>query len=164
MHKNNVKKTWHTIKETLNKYTKIDTPSEIVNENITYDKEQDIADQFNNFFANIGSRLSNQIDNNNVKPYTDYLTNHTDTTFDFTLITEEIIINIINKLPNKKSCGTDNISNKLLKKIKHFISGPLTLIVNQCLTTGIFPDNFKVSKIIPIYKKDDRKLLNINKL
>jgi len=159
LHKNNVKKTWHTIKETLNKYTKIDTPSEIVNENITYDKEQDIADQFNNFFANIGSRLSNQIDNNNVKPYTDYLTNHTDTTFDFTLITEEIIINIINKLPNKKSCGTDNISNKLLKKIKHFISGPLTLIVNQCLTTGIFPDNFKVSKIIPIYKKDDRKLL-----
>ena len=29
----------------------------------------------------------------------------------------------------------------------------LTLIINQTLSTGIFPDSLKVAKVIPLYKK-----------
>ncbi len=35
---------------------------------------------------------------------------------------------------------------------------PITLIINQMLNTGIFPDKRKVAKIIPIHKKDDKSL------
>ena len=36
---------------------------------------------------------------------------------------------------------------------------PLTCIVNQCLITGIFPDNLKLAKVIPLHKKDDKKIM-----
>ena len=60
---------------------------------------------------------------------------------------------------NKNSSGHDGISNKLLKLTKNILSKPLTLIINQMITTGIFPDSFKKSKIIPIFKKGDQSLL-----
>ena len=41
----------------------------------------------------------------------------------------------------------------LKKTIKNKISKPLTLIINQMLESGIFPDSLKIAKIIPLYKK-----------
>ena len=60
----------------------------------------------------------------------------------------------------QSSYGTDETSNKLLKSIKNEICKPLTLIINQSLTTGIFPNAFKTSKVKPIYKKGDIADLN----
>ncbi len=62
---------------------------------------------------------------------------------------------IINKLSPKTSFGFDGISSKLLKSIKSAIVKPITIIINQMINTGIFPDMLKIAKIIPIYKKDD---------
>ena len=31
-----------------------------------------------------------------------------------------------------------------------------TLIINQSITMGNFPENFKIAKVVPIYKKDDQ--------
>ena len=58
-------------------------------------------------------------------------------------------------MDNKCSSGYDLISNKILKYIKNKISNSLTLITNQMLKTGNFPDQLKVSKVIPLYKKGD---------
>ena len=54
----------------------------------------------------------------------------------------------------------DGISNKIVKLLKNEISKPLTVIVNQMLKTGIFPDSFKTSEIVPLFKKGDHGLLN----
>ena len=54
----------------------------------------------------------------------------------------------------------DEISNKTLKVLKNEIAAPLTVIINQMLYTGIFPDALKVSKVIPLYKKDDKQLFS----
>ena len=46
----------------------------------------------------------------------------------------------------------------MLKLIKDDISTSLTIIIyiiNQSLLSGIFPDQLKITKVIPIYKKDD---------
>ena len=58
-HKNNMKKTWKTIDETLNRgKNKTNFPSEfIVDQKIIADHKE-IADNFNVFFANIGAKLS----------------------------------------------------------------------------------------------------------
>jgi hypothetical protein len=48
----------------------------------------------------------------------------------------------------------------LLKNIKYEILEPLTLVINQCLHHGIFPDKLKTARISPIFKKDDKTLLN----
>ena len=54
----------------------------------------------------------------------------------------------------------DGISNKLLKRINHIIVQPLTLIINQSLTSSIYPDTFKISELTPLHKKDDRTIVS----
>ncbi len=43
-----------------------------------------------------------------------------------------------------------NKSNNL-----NIFTKPLTIIINQMLKTGIFPDQLKIAKVMPIHKKDD---------
>ena len=42
-----------------------------------------------------------------------------------------------------------------MKNICPLILSPITLILNQSLSTGIFPDRLKIAKIIPLFKKED---------
>ena len=65
----------------------------------------------------------------------------------------------INKLTTKDSSGYDNISNTLLKKIKYTVLEPLTHIFNLSITSGEFPENLKLSEIIPLYKKGAKNLM-----
>ena len=48
----------------------------------------------------------------------------------------------------------------LLKHIKNEICRPVTLLLNQCLTNGIFPDKLKIANVVPIHKSDDETMLN----
>ena len=58
-------------------------------------------------------------------------------------------------MKNKQSRGVDEISSQLLKVIGKEICKSLTLIINQMIETGIYPENFKIAKITPIHKKSD---------
>ncbi len=58
----------------------------------------------------------------------------------------------------KTSFGFDRLSTKLLKTVKDALIRPITIIINQMLNIGIFPDNLKLAKIIPVYKKDDQSI------
>ena len=62
---------------------------------------------------------------------------------------------IIDSLKPKTSAGPDNISNNLIKIIKQEIVPSLTIIINQSLETGIFPESLKIAKVVPLFKKDD---------
>ena len=57
---------------------------------------------------------------------------------------------------SKKSSGHDGLSLNLLKDIKLELAKPITLIINQSLNTGIFPDKLKIAKITPIHKQNDK--------
>ena len=82
----------------------------------------------------------------------------------YTLIFQEFTVDntrrIIDSLKPKTSTGVDSVSNKLLKFVKNAISEPLTIIINQMLRVGIFPDLLKISKVVPVYKKDDNTNLS----
>ena len=154
-----MKKTWKTIDEALKKRCNTGKfPTEFIihvyNKSITDHKE--IANQFNIFFSNIGFNLSASIElDDNTLAFTDYLDDITEHRFNFSKVTENKIVVIINNLKSKNFSGKDEISNKLLKSIKREISKPLTIIINQCLETGIFSDTLKVAKVKPLYKKGD---------
>ena len=128
---------------------------------MTITDHKEIADQFNIFFSNIGSTLSETIKlDDSTLAFTDHLNNPTKNRFNFSKITEKETLTIINNLKSKNSSGKDEISNKLLKSIKCEISKPLTIIINQSLKTGIFPDALKVAKVKPLFKKGDNCCLN----
>ena len=69
---------------------------------------------------------------------------------------------MIDKLPSKTSSGVDGISTNLLKDITYLISKPLTLIINQCLETGMFTSKLKIEKVglIPILKRGDETIFD----
>ena len=104
--------------------------------------------------------LASQIVTDGNSSYEDFLINPTLHEFSFNEIGEEDVVNVIDKLPSKTSSGVDGISTNLLKDIKYLISKPLTLIVNQCLETGIFPIFLKIAKVIPILKRGDETIFD----
>ena len=67
---------------------------------------------------------------------------------------------MINKLKSKNSSGKNKISNNLLKSIRVDIAKPLTIVINQSLKTGVFPDALKIAKVKPLYKNGDNFCLN----
>ena len=94
------------------------------------------------------------------KTYKTFLNTPCTHNFTFSAINESDVIKAVDKLLSKTSSGVDGISLVLLKHIKHEISKPVPLILNQCLTTGIFPDKLKIAKVGPIYKSDDENIFN----
>ena len=47
----------------------------------------------------------------------------------------------------------NNITASLIKEVSEGIIQPLVYIYNLSIETGIFPDNLKIAKVIPAYKK-----------
>ena len=115
----------------------------------------EIANEFNKYFVNIGKSLCDQIQS--VTTSEDYLLEHNkpDTTFNFVSVNEVYIDNVINKLKNTSSYGYDNISNKHNICQKH-INHAINLLINQCLHTGIYPSQLKLSRVKPLHKADDK--------
>ena len=115
------------------------------------------------FFANVAAQLSSSFEqSDSILSFETYLDSNTrsDPNLYFTPVEEDLVLTLITNFPNKISSRIDNIVNKLLKQIKHTIVQPLTLIINQSLTSGIYPDNFKISKITPLHKKDDQTVIS----
>ena len=74
------------------------------------------------------------------------------------LMTVKGITDIINNLKPKSSSGVEELFHKVIKHIPEIIAEPLT--INQLLNTGLFPDSLKISKVIPLFKKDNEKLFS----
>ena len=117
-----------------------------------------MANAFNNYFANICTTI--QPPNDNVMPHTSYLNTPVHSTFKFKTINNAITLQYLSNLTNSYSCGHDNINNTLLKSISNEISSCITLIINQSISTGCYPENLKLAKVIPIFKKNDKLEIN----
>ena len=48
----------------------------------------------------------------------------------------------------------------LIKQVCSGIALPLSNIFNKSITSSIFPEQMKIAKIIPMYKSEDRYLIN----
>ena len=67
------------------------------------------------------------------------------------------ILNLIAKLVAKKACGYDHISNRILKTTSYIIAPYLCQMYNNCIRQGVFPDAYKIAKVIPLFKKGGDK-------
>ena len=65
-------------------------------------------------------------------------------------VDKAVVKKTINNLQAKSNSGCDGISSNLLKVIEPVIIKPLTLLINQVLNSGIFPDKLKIAKVVPI--------------
>ena len=127
-------------------------------EHKTFKDKTAIANQFRLFFINIGPELASKIKIHPDKLYKKYSVRKTLPDFNFNIISDIDIIKVIDHLENKTGCGADGISNSLLKSIKSGIVQPVTVLINQMLTSGFLVDELKIAKVVPLYKKGDNIL------
>ena len=77
----------------------------------------EIADAFNEYFVNIGRKLSYKIIT--VHQHSHYLDNETNKRMKLKVVNENNINEAIHRLKNKSSYGDDEISNKIIKSAKN---------------------------------------------
>lgn len=117
------------------------TPQKIVRNNKIYTSTEDIADQFNKHFINVGPNLASKIDKSNDNP-TQYISSPLINSFVMENVTEAQVSNFKNLDTNKSSIG---IPNKLIKIAAEPLSVPFTQIYNQSIETGVVPNILKIS-------------------
>ena len=159
--KNDIKSTWSTIKEIIGNSKVANTlPDYFLIDDQPESDPVSIVNKFNSYFTQIGPKLAYSILSPPNKSFKDYLKKPVNTNFSFKPVNTNTVIKIIDSLKPKSSCGCDRFSNKLLKTTKNEIVHVLTLIINQSLSTGIFPDRLKIAKVLPLYKKKENYLFD----
>lgn len=59
-----------------------------------------------------------------------------------------------------KAVGPSSMPVSILKILKGALSGPLQIIFNASLLTGIVPERFKLARVRPVFKKGSQVSLN----
>ena len=150
MYKNNMKKTWGVISDTLKSSDKSKPLVEFKVGNHIIRARDKIANQLSDYFINISRTLLQQIQPTH--SFDHYLNENASSRLQFHSVSKEYISKLIDKLKNKASYGHDNISNKFIKSAKEVLVRPLTLLVNQMLISGHFPSELKISRLKPLFK------------
>ena len=173
----NTKKLWKGINSLIGKGNSKDAINCIeIKENgklecIT-DKRQ-ISDNFNTFFCGIAEKILNSRKFCGNKHYTRYLKRF-DQSFKINLTDKNEVETIIKNMNPSKSVGPNSIQPGILAKVSEILAEPISKICNISFSTGVFPDPLKISKVIPIHKKESKLevgnyrpislLSNINKI
>jgi Reverse transcriptase (RNA-dependent DNA polymerase) len=111
-----------------------------------------VAEFFNTYFTNEAQNVINS-EQRTLNELREIMPNRMEHQMILHEVTRKEVLDIINKIKNKKSSGHDNISPFLLKKCAMAFSEPLTYLINQSFAEGKFPNALKIAKVIPLYKK-----------
>ena len=124
-----------------------------------FTKPKDIAEGFNTFFSNIGPNLDEEIDTAESN-FKDYLDKTISEFTAFPSVTVDHVCDLLCELPGSKATGLDKISSKLIKLAVAvpIIYDSLTYIFNQSITLCTFPHEWKIARVIPLFKNGKRSL------
>ena len=156
-HSGNEKKNWETLKSLL---PNTDTSKKMFNgQNYDPTKLFQKANQFNNFFCSVGEDLAKKVSLFQTVDYSLYLRHRVPNSIFFEPPTVNEIIACIGSLNANKAVGYDNIPAYFLKVAAPIIAPYLCFLIDYAFLNGIFPDNCKIAKVIPIHKKEKKKII-----
>lgn len=156
--KSSTKKLWQSLNALNKSPTTRSNISNILNNNSLLTKPVDIADAFNNFFANIGTTLEAKLPPP-LKDPIGYMNGNFPNSMQVPEATLQDVIKVIKSLKNKK-CSTEDFAPFIIKENAHLLSQPITFLFNQSVTSGKFPKSLKLARIIPLHKKGPKTDIN----
>ena len=112
------------------------------------------ANVFNKFFAEQCTPLNN---NSSLPVNQLFLTHSRLMSLDFD---EDELLLIIRALNINKAHGHDDISIRMIKICDKSLIKPLMLIFKKSIRSSYYPDIWKKSNVIPLHKKNDKRLVN----
>ena len=154
------KKTWMLINElTSRKQSRSGNVSKInLDDNNVITEASEITDAFNFHFTNVGKNLANDISKSNVNPI-QYI-KRPNCVFSFQEIHIDKVRQFLKHINVAKSTGLDNLPGKLLQIAADILAPSLTKLFNKSLSTGIYPSDWKLARVVPIFKNGDKSDLN----
>jgi len=108
----------------------------------------EITEKLNTYFISAVEELVKQ--NSNGRSYNNLEIKHCPNSIFIHPVTEEEAISLTKSLRGKPTAGYDDIPERLVKQCLHLIKGSLAHICNVLLNSGVFPDKWKTSKVIPL--------------
>ena len=131
--KGNSAQMWHNIREII--------PDKKSCNNVITDNIQDKAEEFNNFFANVGRKTFEKCKNNlnsniNISDNPRVINETDNNAFRLEPIDVETVILTISRLKETESVGSDGISLRFLKDSLFITAYYLTCIFNTSIVTG----------------------------
>ena len=76
-------------------------------------------------------------------------------------VLQEDIITTVNNCKSKTSCDHNNIDMAIIKQvINYIIAKSLAHVCSTSFEYGVFPDNMKVAKVVPLFKAGDRSVFS----
>ena len=121
-----------------------------------------MSNAFNDHFSSIGPKLANDIPLSNNNDHCDHreYVKGINNSFEFRPTDSGQVLKLLNKLNKTKRAGLDKLSSRLIRECTDLISPHISISFNCCLTTGTFPDDWKLVKVTPIFKQGDRSDMN----
>ena len=75
-------------------------------------------------------------------------------------VLEEDIITTVNACKSNTLCDHNHIDMVIVKQVINYIAKPLAHVCSNSFECGVFPDNMKVAKVVPLFKAGDRSLFS----
>ena len=60
---------------------------------------------------------------------------------------------------SNSAAGYDELPASVMKQLINYYAEPVTHLINQSILQGLFPEEMKIDKVIPIYKCEDEQLV-----
>ena len=146
------RKTCQIINEWTSRKTHSSSVKEIKLDNNSIRDPWELSSVFNNYFSSLGPTLINDIHHPiNGPSHCNYIV-ETEHRFDLkTTEPSKVFTSILSKLCGSKATGLDKISARLLRECADLIASSVCCIFNRSITTGIFPGEWRRSKVIPLF-------------
>jgi len=133
-----------------------DTKIESLKINGTKTDDPDVmANAFNNYFSSIAQSLAEKVPNSQCS-FSEYLNPPMPCSFGLTPTTPEEILNLSYSIHTTHSKGVDDIDPCIAAPCVSLIAPLLAEIINCSFNTGVVPQEIKIAKVVPIYKKGMR--------
>ena len=113
--------------------------------------QPEAANYINKFFANVGANLAK----GNTEPW-EFEGVINDARLSDLHTDYEQVYKLIKELDTSKSAGLDQISSKFLKDAFLVLVPQLVFMFNLSLSSSVFPESWKVARVVPIYKGGSR--------
>ena len=122
----------------------------------------EIANEFNDFFVNIATKLKEHVPSTNHDKLKDFCQSKLppDTKFTIPPIQREKVLRFLSTMDISKATGADMIGPRLLKFAAPYIVDEVTYICNHSINNSVFPNKWKEAKVTPLYKNGSPEEVN----